>query len=452
MKFGVDFDYFGTEEPLYFILPERWESPLGNIDWWTKAACEHYGFQNVPIFHSESIYYSPRPGFAIMSPRTQAGNYVRAFLLGMPYNSIFGFSGGIIDSCNDYAYSLWGTCGYCNVAPECSPKPSFVAFATLTQMLDGAKYDGLLDTGSTSVYALRFKKQDGSFVYALWNVSGSRKVNVALAQGGRPAVWDTFNRPMDVRVSSGTMDLPISDLPVYVTGTVLNKVASGQDTTAARSGGKLLAQFSAPDDWAQTPGRGYWQPGWANARVMGNWKAAAGQFPALPGFAADKGRMQAVSFKLVMKDETKTDTAFGLLAREGFIALKAGREVPVPQGTTRLGVWVYGHSTWGQVMVNMRDTRTGGETVAGGWGIWAISRPDQEICDNFDGWRLLDVGSLAETVTKGNCVINGVYVAAFPQQVYVKDVKTIQDPEITIGGVVAFSEKAIAPVNTYLPW
>lgn len=452
LKFGVDFDYFGTEEPMYFILPERWESPLGNVNWWTKAVCEHYGFHDVPIFHSESIYYSPRPGFAIMSPRTQAGNYVRTYLLGLPYNSIFGFSGAIIDSGNDYAYSLWGTAGYCNVAPECSPKPSFVAFATLTQMLDGAKYDGLLETGSTSVYALRFRKPDNSFVYALWNVSGSRKISVSVVPGGRPAVWDTFNRPMKVSISSGSMELAISDLPIYVTGAVLSKITLWENVPEPKSDGTLIAQFSNPDDWMFNADRGYWQPAWANPRVKGIWTITAEKLTAPPELQPARGQVQAVSFKLLRRDDTRVDTAFGLLAREGYFGLKPGKEIPIPKGTTRLGVWLYGRSTWGQVLLVMKDPKTGAETFVGGWGIWGISRPEHEICDNFDGWRLLRTEPLPESVTNGSYVLSGVFVSMFPQQVYVKDLRSTPKPELTIGGLVAFKERVKSPTNTYLPW
>ena len=53
----------------------------------------------------------------------------------------------MVDSSAAYMYTVWGMTGYCNQAPECSPKLSYVAYATLTQLLDGATYDGRWNRG-----------------------------------------------------------------------------------------------------------------------------------------------------------------------------------------------------------------------------------------------------------------------------------------------------------------
>ena len=133
----------------------------------------------MPLFHSESVYFSTGPAFSTLTERTQAGHYVRTYLLGLPYDSVFGMAGALVDSSNRYIYSIWGASGYCNQAPECSPKLSYVAFATLTQLLDSVKYEGRLDAGSTSLYALHFSRP-GNPRYVLWNLRGRRTVTLAV--------------------------------------------------------------------------------------------------------------------------------------------------------------------------------------------------------------------------------------------------------------------------------
>ena len=63
-KPGVEFDYLGTEEGLFDATPEQPADAIGNISWWAKAVCSHFGYQDVPLFHSESVYYPSGPAFS----------------------------------------------------------------------------------------------------------------------------------------------------------------------------------------------------------------------------------------------------------------------------------------------------------------------------------------------------------------------------------------------------
>jgi len=209
-KPGVEFDYFGTEEGIFWVSPEQPATAIGNVNWWVKAVCKHFGAEDVPIFHSESVYFSTGPGFTRMAERDQAGYYVRTYLLGYAYNSIFGFTGAMVDSSNRYIYSIWGASGYCNQAPDCSPKLSYVAYATLTQLLDEAKYDGRLETGSASVYALRFRRTKRPPLYAVWNLRGERQVTLTLKGKSKLEVVDAINRPIPFSQEGGQARLSIS--------------------------------------------------------------------------------------------------------------------------------------------------------------------------------------------------------------------------------------------------
>ena len=78
-KPGVEFDYFGTEEGIFSTSPEQPNTAIGNTNWWTKAICEHFGLGKVPLFHSESVYFSTGPAFSTPD-RKDPGRLLRAYL------------------------------------------------------------------------------------------------------------------------------------------------------------------------------------------------------------------------------------------------------------------------------------------------------------------------------------------------------------------------------------
>ena len=48
--------------------------------------------------------------------------------------------GIIMDVGGNYRWSHWGASGFCHMYPEMNVKPAFVAFATMSLVLDGAKF------------------------------------------------------------------------------------------------------------------------------------------------------------------------------------------------------------------------------------------------------------------------------------------------------------------------
>ena len=432
-RHGEDFDYFGTEEGLFGAMPEEPATAIGNVNWWVKAVCEHYGFEQVPIFHSESIYLSTGAGLTRMDGRTQAAHYVRAYLLGYPYDSLFGLAGAMIDSSNRYIYSLWGASGYCNQAPECSPKPSYVAFATLTQVLDGARYAGKLETGTTSVYALRFRRANGARVYALWNLHGKRQVEIALATAARPVVVDALNRPVSVRAVGKRFAVVLSDLPIYVSDVEIRRITSGLNVAEPLPRRVLLGSLEDLADWRvdQQANGAFEKPGeWTGVpKAMGRFDVAYAQGLAPPGGVA-RG---AVRFTL-----RPGVGPHGLIPRYVSTRSPAGKGIAIPAGTTRLGVWVYGRSTWAQVLLRVENGTGDGELVPLGRG------------DCFDGWRFLQTDVLSDEAQRGGCRANRLVVTMPVQQVYVDDLVMTPAPEIAVWGLHAVAVKPAAA--NYLPW
>jgi hypothetical protein len=428
IRYGEHFDYFGTEEGLYTQCPERPCNFYGNINWWARAICEHFGFHNVPLFHSESIYFSTGPGFSRISEREQAAWYVRTYLIGMAYDSIYGLSGAMVDSSAAYMYTVWGMPGYCNQAPECSPKLSYVAYATMTQLLDGASYEGKLDTDTPSVYALSFKQPDGQSLYALWNLRGERKARLTLAPGGKPMVVDALNRPLQVSTNSNEVSLTLSDLPLYVRGTQIEAIELGVNVPQQRSGRwKQLASLPDPSAWNMT----------GKADTDEFVISSAPELMAPKASAAD-----ALSIRLRQRGRGQ----HGILHRRLSLAIDPAETIEIPAGTTRLGLWVYGNCTWAEIRFRVRDS-SGEEYVPLEDNVGSI------MTDNFDGWRFLSTPYLHKfgtDIADGGHRVAGLQIAMPEQQVYVDELMTTRSPWLAVSGIYVSNQKDL-PIN-YLPW
>ncbi len=444
---GVEFDYYGVQCGGYDAIPERPADAVGNASWWTKAVCEYFGFEDVPVYQSESTYFPTGPGFSRIAERTQAGSYVRTYLLGFPYDSIFGMTGAMIDSSDEYIYTIWGMSGYCNQAPEVSPKLSYVAYATLTQLLDGATYEDKLATGTTSLYALRFRQPDGTVLYAIWNVRGRRQVTVRLAAGESVEVLDVVNRPVKVSLSGGELLLEASDLPLYLRGAEIAAIEPGPNLDERLPEHILLNSLDRLSNWTvdteadtsfEAPGRWTGVP-----KVMGRFDIAYNKELKPLGTKA-RG---ALTFTL-----RPLSDKHGLIPRYVSLSAQPGKEILIPAGTTELGMWVYGNSTWADVKLGIEDEQGDHRFL-----LAAQVDPDNEqasrssrMTDNFDGWRFLRTGDLGPEIASGSCKVNRLVVTMPEQQVYVDELLTTAKPEIAIWGLFAINDPQ--PSVNYLPW
>ena len=322
---------------------------------------------------------------------------------------------------------------------ECSPKLSYAAYATLTQVLDGTRYDGRLDTGTTSLYALRFRRPDKSLLYAVWNLRGRRKLAARLADGGKPKVIDAVNRPVGVAASGSDLTLDrigTADLRVRG-GDRVNRPGPERPRRSAGGAAGRDAGRSRRLDRRVAAGQGVRGPARVARRAEGPravrrrraggrppWRDARGEPPDLDPEAAG--------------GHARPDPRYVVLTA------KPGKEISIPKGTTRLAVWVRGNSTWAQVKLGIRN-------AAGRTRLILDDDLAAHMADNFDGWRLLDTGDLGdEDLPGGSWKLDRIVVTMPEQQVYVDELRTTPKPQVSIWGLRAIRGKL--PAVNYLPW
>jgi hypothetical protein len=254
------FDTLGLDFDMYTSAPEdqpsMWYAPLSGI-YYLRELRKVYGCEDKPLCLTEAIYCPTSPIW--LSEREQADYYVRAHLVALAMGvEQFGMCAEPLDPDGYYHYGHYGPVGLCHAAPEINPREAFCAYATMTGLLDGARFDGMLDLGSPHAYGLRFRGGDGSYVYALWTVNGSRNLKmqvdgaVDLAvynRDGRNITDECVSRLAGAQVTRVTLGLDES--PQYVVGPERLEVLGLGSTAPIRGpeGTRSLVRFDSLDDW-----------------------------------------------------------------------------------------------------------------------------------------------------------------------------------------------------------
>jgi hypothetical protein len=206
---------------------------------------EKAGIPKPQLQYTEGIFVPTEPG--AVSWREQMDIYNRWLLISMAYGVNRFYSGWFaFDCCNYYGSEHYGGCGIQRRIPYCDPKPAYAAYATMTDRLDRANFDGWLKTGSLTTYCLRFKGPQGA-VHTLWTIRGKRPVTLTLATDGEVNVTDAMNNTRVLKTDGHKVTITTDPSIIYVTATAeLVSVAVGEpdhsDSKPAR-GAKPVADL-----------------------------------------------------------------------------------------------------------------------------------------------------------------------------------------------------------------
>jgi len=369
-------DALGMEMAVQKMVPEG--QPNGwNLQslWIAKRMREIYGYDDLPITSCYEFDYRATAVGALALHR-QAAWYARDALhclaYRMPHINI-----ALLGDCNSAYYtSRWGSTGVCFRAPLNLPKPSFVALATLTRVLDRAEYRRWLDTGSTGAYCLAFKCPEGGYVYALWTVVGQRQMHLQ-TDAKAIEVVDSMGRK---RVAEPIAPVTICSTPLYVlSGSPLSSVRAGQVEHEER----LLADVAVVDPVSDIQ---RWRVVEKPDEAFENWCAYS------PLVEADVELKAGTEGGLQVALQSQPDVA-DVVGRYAILEPADG-PIPVAGKPDTVGVWVHGNSSWGRVVFDLIDAK-GRRWSSNGYGeapnSWDLSDWQGDTCISFDGWRLVSV-------------------------------------------------------------
>lgn len=189
------------------IAPERFSTGGLHSAWFLRETARKMGYGDVPVTACTEWIgrMSDRLGL-----KAQAEWKARDGILALAYGFDTINIGGLTDASSGYYYSIWGNGGVCSRYPTMAPKPAYAAVATLTQVLDQAKFLRFVPTGSTVLQAGEFQRGD-QWIYAIWTPRGERKVTVefpAQENQARPLI-DLYGREssvsgQSVQIKAGT--------------------------------------------------------------------------------------------------------------------------------------------------------------------------------------------------------------------------------------------------------
>ena len=333
------FDVLGNESAAFQRLPESQPTDFvaNNASLWMEhELLKAYGYPDKGVEQGYEITYpSSNPGN--MTLRGQANYVVRNVMHSLAWKVPAIRFEGIADPGNSYYYSNWGATGLMFGRPDLSPKPLYVATATMTQLLDGATFSRQIPTGTTTVYAFEFRKSDGSFVTCLWTPNAPRKVKLQSQLKVTDLMFNSTAIP-----ASG--ELTVQPDPVFI-----------------ESANPLQIQAQAPVE-NLTPGRGF--------SVISKLDDAA-QWQLKNG---EDDELEAYNFM-----QPRRDGQFAIALAENFEGQGKSLEIKPPQDEgkdwwlprytqlvaktpleiegkpTHIGLAVNGNGGWGRVIFELED-------------------------------------------------------------------------------------------------
>ncbi|HJT77733.1 MAG TPA: hypothetical protein VJ739_11075, partial [Gemmataceae bacterium] len=401
------FDSAGNESASFGRLPEAQppDCVAQNASiWMDRQLLDAYGYKDKPVTQCyETCYPATNPGN--LTEREQADYFVRHSLLALAWGIPELRYGCISDMGNSYYFSNWGATGFTHSKPELNVKPSFVAVATLTRILDGARFVRELPLGSDSLYGLEFARPDGTHAYAFWTVRGRRKLRL-YTNGADPASWlrtDGQGNEAKPETGASTVLVTATPAPVFLTGKGRLSPIELTDPPAydERPAGKsvVLAPLANLDAWTVEEGRD------AELEYYDMLcPRRKGDFAFEPA-AAFEGKERVL--KVTPRPITHGKDTMPMYA---VLAHKKG--IPVPGTPTEIGLWVNGNSGWGRAIFELQDASGqrwislgAQQDVPNKWLEDAVPKamlakmPKQGMSDwntedvyglsrfNFDGWR-----------------------------------------------------------------
>ena len=421
------FDSRGNEAGSFSRMPET--QPLDFVAnnaglWMDRQILDAYGYKDKPITQCYEICY-PNTNPGNLSLHTQASYFVRYAMHSLVWGIPVIRQGSITDMGNSYYFSNWGACGFCFVKPDVRPKPSYVAIATMTQQLDGAKFTRAVPTGSPVVYAMEFKKRDGGFVTVLWTLRGTRQLTL---DARNATATDMMGNVQPLESADGKASLEISADPIFLASagalTTITPGAAKMETAPAlpaplKPNAKKTVPAKAPAT-PQTPPPFLispldqltdWQPenersteleffNFENPRRKGNFA-----FEPVAEFDGEKAALK-ITPRLPVDGSS-------FLPMYSVLTHKTGIEIP---GTpTEIGLMVNGNGGWGRIIFELEDAGGQRWTSIGApmgkeatrwmadWmsekelatmkemkvADWNTNDPWQRSRINFEGWRYL---------------------------------------------------------------
>lgn len=410
-------DTIASEDLGQTIAPER--DMLGGMQdgWYVRELAEKMGYGDVPITATtEWIGRMTRN----LGHQKQAEWKVRDGLLALAYGYDTISIAGINDASDAYYYSIWANGGLTTRYPTMAPKPAYAAVATLTRVLDQARHQRFVPTGSTVVYLQEFKR-GSDWVYATWTPRGQRELKLFFDKNEKRTLIDLYGR--ESAVSEKEVALTASTSVQYLVSKT--QLSSG-----------FLGAASFPADKAKAPEKPMETIALESLDTI---NIAADDTREKQTAKSNLGKMIEGNFEIREVEDPEMGKCIEVELKPGrnlrlgeveYATLKLAKPIKTP--AKNAGVWIKGNGSWGSV-----------DILKNHWGPWAdngnlhMSWPG-DASMNFDGWSFIEYPYYHWTHREGiyaTTTVSGLRIS-FPRDTLVGTERVaVENQKIRIKGI-----------------
>ncbi len=348
-KFSSDlFDYGANEAHAFMRMPETQPTDILALNaciWMERQLLDHYGYREKSIITCyENCYPNTNPGNLTMA--TQASYYVRHAMHCLAWEMPFVRIGCLADAGNSYKFSSWGSSGLCYGLPDVVPKPSYVAIAVMTQLLDGARFARVIPLGSASLYGLEFTKQDGKIITVLWTLRGTCPTKLIIGDRQTNAqIYDLMGNDVMPRPNTDNLFLDLSSSPIYiVTPYTIANIIPGKSIHEGepKGGTALVSALLDADEWRVE----------SDNNLELEWYDC--YTPRRKGVFSFVSASSFEGESAVLKVTPRIPTP-GPETLPMYAILRHKKGIMIPGMPTKIGVFVNGNSGWGRVIFELED-------------------------------------------------------------------------------------------------
>jgi hypothetical protein len=413
-------DTIASEDLGQTITPERMMLGGTQDGFYLRELARKMGYGDVPVTACTEWIGRMTEKLGL---REQAEWKARDGLLALAYGYDTISIAGINDAGDGYYYSIWGNGGLNERYPIMAPKPAYAAVATLTRVLDKAKFQRFIPTGSTVCYLEEFQR-GGEWVYAVWTPRGERALTLTFTVDTARTLTDLYGREKSVNGKDVALDASPS-AQYLVSKTRIISASAGKSTFAA--------------DKANVPEKTLQTIPLESLNTI--------------NIVSDKGRERATSLRGLNKMlegnfeiREVEDAEMGKCVE---VELKPGRELrlgeteyatlklakPITTTAKNAGVWIKGNGSWGDVDIlkNHRGPWADNSNLHMKW--------PGDASLNFDGWNFIKYPYYDWTHTTGiyaTTIISGLRIT-FPRDTLVGNERVpVENQKIRVKSIELF--------------
>jgi len=320
---------------------------------------------------------------AALTPDQEADHTVRAHLVQAAYGTTRHLGFPTASRCaGPWGESHYGN-GLVERIPILTPKPVYVAYATMTRQLNRMNFVKTIDTGNTTVFCLQFKHyKTGELLHIFWTLRGTRPVTIETNNESRITSYDSMDNETALDANGSKITFTLSASPIYIRGLQNDAKVAGlgkpdHSDSKPASGSLKLANL----------GDGSWRistetdEDYATSHIE-FVKRFPGKMTVQP-IAADKPQGgKALAVHLEKQEKERKVMPF-------YTTLVPAKPIAIPGKASHLGLWVRAAGDWGRVVYCLRDAKGERWLSVGKKGEWNCDDVHNWSAFNFDGWRYL---------------------------------------------------------------